>query len=197
MKEILKRASVSNLHRIFIMDSSSTTGQGKTSLTFASSGLNISTITDVESVAVTYTSAASGIETIPTLGTYSTPTSGTCRFKEVDATNHPGLYELQFENSRYNVTNAKKLICTISGPVNVAQVQFEIQLGFDVIFSELVEGSLSYIEYIRIFLAALAGKSSGGGTNTLIFKGADGTTTRITATVDADGNRTAITVNGA
>lgn len=69
--------------------------------------------------------------------------------------------------------------------------------GVDAVLDEVVEGTLTLRQIMRINLAALAGKSAGGGTATLLFKGADGTTTRITATVDANGNRTAMTVNGA
>jgi hypothetical protein len=45
-------------------------------------------------------------------------------------------------------------------------------------------------EYIA---ASTAGKLSGAGTNTEVFVGLDGATTRLTATVDASGNRSAIT----
>jgi hypothetical protein len=50
-------------------------------------------------------------------------------------------------------------------------------------------------EAMRIALAALAGKVSGGGTSTNVIKAADDSKTRITATVDANGNRTAITLD--
>lgn len=46
---------------------------------------------------------------------------------------------------------------------------------------------------VQYVAAAAAGKASGAGTGTEVFKGLDGLTTRITATVDASGNRTAIT----
>jgi len=69
--------------------------------------------------------------------------------------------------------------------------------GVDAILDDVVEGTLTLREITRIMLASLAGKSSGGGTATIIFKGADGVTTRITATTDSNGNRTAITVSGA
>lgn len=46
---------------------------------------------------------------------------------------------------------------------------------------------------LRIIAAATAGKISGAGTGTEVAKGLDGSTDRITATVDASGNRTAIT----
>src|SRR4051794_29946615 len=91
------------------------TGQGLTGLTSASSGLIVSTIAEVEATATAYTSGGSTIEAITTLGTYAAPTSGKCRFKEVDATNHPGLYEIQLANARFAVTSAKELTVSIIG----------------------------------------------------------------------------------
>lgn len=45
---------------------------------------------------------------------------------------------------------------------------------------------------LQIIAAAAAGKVSGAGTGTEVFKGLDGATDRISATVDGSGNRTAI-----
>lgn len=69
--------------------------------------------------------------------------------------------------------------------------------GVDAILDEVVEGSSTLRQLIRIMAAVLAGKSAGGGTAEIIFTGIDGTTARVTATVDANGNRTAMTLNGA
>lgn len=49
---------------------------------------------------------------------------------------------------------------------------------------------------LRIILAALGGKLSGAATTTVTVRNATDTTDRITATVDASGNRTAVTLNG-
>ena len=68
--------------------------------------------------------------------------------------------------------------------------------GIDSILDEVVEGTLTMRQMLRIMLSALAGKSSGGGTATLTFRDAGDTKARITATVDANGNRTAITTDG-
>ena len=43
------------------------------------------------------------------------PTATKCRFKEVDATNHPGVYEFQFADARFAVSNAKRLVISASG----------------------------------------------------------------------------------
>lgn len=114
--------------RAKLLDSTVSTGAGKTGLTNASSGLKISTIADVEAAATVYTSAASNVEDITTKGTYAAPSSGKCRFKEVDATNHPGVYEFHFANARYSVANARSLLVSISGVTDLAQCDFVIEL---------------------------------------------------------------------
>ncbi len=128
-KEITTNGDTSRIERVFLPDSSSTTGAGLTGLDNTSSGLIISTIADNEATATAYTTAASNVETIATLGTYAAPTASKCRFKEVDATNHPGLYEIQLADARYAVSNAEKLIITISGATNLAPTFMEIQLA--------------------------------------------------------------------
>jgi hypothetical protein len=67
----------------------------------------------------------------------------------------------------------------------------------DSIHDEVVEGTLTFRQIIRILLAFAAGKSSGGGTATIKFQDVADTIPRITATTDASGNRTAITLDGA
>lgn len=120
--------ATSNVIRVKLLNSSVTTGAGLTGLTSASSGLIISTIADNEATPTIYTVAASNVETITTLGTFAAPTASKCRFKEVDATNHPGLYELQFANARFAVSSAKHLVVSVSGATNLAQCDFVIDL---------------------------------------------------------------------
>lgn len=62
------------------------------------------------------------------MGTFATPTATKCRFKEVDATNHPGLYEIQIANARYAVTSARSLVITIA-VTGAAPSNAEIQLS--------------------------------------------------------------------
>lgn len=45
---------------------------------------------------------------------------------------------------------------------------------------------------LQIIAAVVAGKTSGAGSGTEIFKGLDGSTTRATVTVDEDGERSAV-----
>lgn len=67
----------------------------------------------------------------------------------------------------------------------------------DAVHDEITEGAITLRKATNIMLASLAGKSSGGATATIKFRDQADTTDRITATVDADGNRTAITNDGA
>lgn len=123
-----KRGQGSIVLRVKILNSSVSTGAGLTGLTSASSGLIISTIADNESTATAYTVAGSTIEGITTLGTYAAPTATKCRFKEVDATNHKGVYEIQIADARYAVSSAKSLLVSVSGATNAAETDVVIPL---------------------------------------------------------------------
>ena len=118
--------------RVKIPSSIATDNSGVSGLTNTTTGLNISTIADNEATATIYTSAASHIQTIATLGTYSAPSASNCRFGEVDATNHKGVYELQIANARFNVSSSKSLLITIAAITasNVAQVDVLIPLTY-------------------------------------------------------------------
>jgi hypothetical protein len=123
-----KRGQTSVVLRVKLFDSSVSTGAGKTGLSSSSSGLIIATAADNEASATAYTQAGSTIESITTLGTYAAPTATKCRFKEFDATNHPGVYEIQFADARFAVSSAKSLFVSISGVTNLAQMDLEIPL---------------------------------------------------------------------
>ena len=127
---LLQHGSTSNIIRVVLKNS--LTGQGLTGLSNSSSGLVISTIANNEATATTYTAASSNVETITNLGAYDAPTASKCRFKEVDATYHPGFYEIQLSDARFAVSGAKVLIVSVSGATNLLSTDYEIQLiGYD------------------------------------------------------------------
>ncbi len=66
---------------------------------------------------------------------------------------------------------------------------------YDMMLSH-VEGTIDVVELLRIVLAAASGLSAGGGTSSLTFRDVADSKNRISATVDANGNRTAITRDG-
>lgn len=81
---------------------------------------------------------------------------------------------------------ANALELAASGGLNAAETG-------DAVLDEVVEGSYTLRQMMRLIAATLAGVSSGGGTAGIVFTGLDGATQRIVATVDALGNRTAVT----
>lgn len=115
--------------RVQLQDS--TTGQGKTGLSSASSGLIIAAILDKEQGVngKVYKESNSTIETVGTLGTYVTPTSTKCRFAAVDGTNHPGLYEIQFDIERWSDSDAKYVTVSVSGASGLKDFSTLIQLS--------------------------------------------------------------------
>ncbi len=58
-----------------------------------------------------------------------------------------------------------------------------------------VETGMTMRQALRVMLASLAGKVSGGGTTTITFRNVGDTKDRIVATVDGDGNRSAVTLD--
>lgn len=125
--DLRTNGQTSNIIRVALKKAAD--GTPLTGLTSGSSGLIIGTIADNEATTTAYTQAGSTIESISTLGTFSAPTATKCRFKEIDATNHPGDYEIQIADARYAVSNAKKLIVSFSGATGLLAVDYEVMLA--------------------------------------------------------------------
>jgi hypothetical protein len=193
-KLTIDRDTTSNILRVFLQDSTSTTGAGKTGLTNTSTGLIISTIANNESTATTYTAAASNVETITTLGTFAAPTASKCRFKEVDATNFPGVYEIQIADARFAVTDSKQLLVAVQAS-GIAPVIAEIQLDQS---DQMLKRNMSKVEataeehtLCTLVLANLENTISG---TTLTIRRTDGSTTHYSKTLTT--NASAIPITG-
>lgn len=115
--QILK-GSTSVLVRVFIQDASKTNGSGLTGLTNASSGLTCYVARDDDGNAAATVLALSG-------GTRGTWSSG--GFKEKDATNQPGVYELGLSNASL-ATASRSCTYYLQGAANMAPCIFEIEL---------------------------------------------------------------------
>ena len=184
----------------------SAVGGPLTGLSSSSAGLSISTIANTESVPTVYTQAAGTIESIVSLGTFSAPTATKCRFKEVDAINHPGVYELQLADARFAVSGAAALSIAISCWGFLQQTEFVVELvqykpqdtSLGLLdLANAVETGWTLRKALRIILAALGGKLSGAATATVVVRSVTDSKDRITATVDSSGNRTDVTLDGA
>jgi hypothetical protein len=68
--------------------------------------------------------------------------------------------------------------------------------AIDAILDDAMEGTLTVRQALRIILAAAAGKLAGAATTSVTVRDQADTKNRISATVDADGNRSAVTVDG-
>jgi hypothetical protein len=66
--------------------------------------------------------------------------------------------------------------------------------GIDAILDEVVVGTYTMRQLLAVMGAALAGKVTGGGTTAITFRGINDASDVIVATVDANGNRSAVTV---
>lgn len=120
-----------------------------------------------------------------------------------------GIYDCPLNATDTNTLGRLRLVVVKSGALPVfhdymvmsSQVWNSLfstdRLEVDVAeLSVALEGALTLAQALRIILAALAGESDGGGTATIHFRDQADTKNRITATVDGDGNRTAISVDG-
>ncbi|MBI5255532.1 MAG: hypothetical protein HY855_03460, partial [Burkholderiales bacterium] len=63
------------------------------------------------------------------------------------------------------------------------------------ILAGTVEGSTTVVQALRLALATLGGKADGLATTTVHYRDLADSKNRVTATVDADGNRTAVTLD--
>ena len=64
------------------------------------------------------------------------------------------------------------------------------------VWAYVVEGAYTAVQVYRIIAAVLAGESTGGGTTSVAFRDIADSKNRVSATVDGDGNRTAVTLDG-
>lgn len=58
-----------------------------------------------------------------------------------------------------------------------------------------VEGAIDVVGALRVILAPLAGKATGGGTGTITFRDTTDTKDRLVLSVDVDGNRSSVTLD--
>ncbi len=66
----------------------------------------------------------------------------------------------------------------------------------DEILDDVVEGAHTFRQYMRVFMAFIAGKTAGGGTTSIAYRDQADTKNRITQVVDSDGDRSATTIDG-
>lgn len=95
-------------------------------------------------------------------------------------------------NAAANAANGLPTNGTGSGQISLTTGYVTVApAGLDQV---VVETGLNARQALSVIASSTAGVLSGGGTSTIVIKGAGVATTRITATVDVNNNRTAITL---
>jgi len=98
-----------------------------------------------------------------------------------------GSYNVLISMARSNLIDT-----IVSGSGVTAQDKTDIK---DAILDEVIDNSISFKNLLKIMFSVFAAKSSGGGTTEIKFRDIGDTKDRVTATVDSNGNRTAVTLN--
>lgn len=117
MSRVIKKGATSQSIYVEILDSTSTTGGRKTGLAFNTSSLTGYYVRNGGSaVAITLATLAAANSAYSSGG-----------FKEVDATNMPGIYRLDVPDAAL-ASGAESVVVTIKGATGAAQVSAEVQL---------------------------------------------------------------------
>lgn len=114
-------------------------------------------------------------------------------------------YVCSLDATDTNTVGNLRVWCHVSGALPVfkdfivlpSQVYDSIVLGTDLlnVEADAVEGTYTLREMLRMMAAVLFGKASGGGTSIITFRDTSDATDRVVATVDSNGNRTAVTLD--
>lgn len=125
MKKIIKAGATDQTIDVFIQDSTSTTGAGKTGLAYNTAGLKCY-----------YRKGATGSATALTLATQTVGGAHSDGgFVEIDATNMPGMYRLDLSDTI--VAAAGSVTLMLSGATGMAPLPIELQ----VIAADLEDGA--------------------------------------------------------
>lgn len=109
-------------------------------------------------------------------------------------------YTVTFEDLQYGV-NLSGANHNLADVVNRNQVSVLTQNSAGLIRTEVldlddaIESNMTFRQAMRVILATLVGKLSGAPAGPILIRDTNDTKDRVTATVDADGNRTAVTLD--
>jgi hypothetical protein len=191
MKLAVVKGTTSKLVQVFVQDSSVTTGAGLTGLVYNSGSLT----------AYYYREGAASATSI-TLATMTLGTWASGGFKVVDGTNMPGVYQLGIPDAAL-ASGANSVVIVLKGATNMVPVVMEVELtAVDTqttfgaaVWDYVLEGSYTAKQLFRLCTAALVGKVAGAATTNVTIRDTADSKNRIDATVDAYGNRTAVTLD--
>ena len=172
-KRWIKSGSTSQTIDIFVLNSSSTVGAGLTGLVFNSAGLTCY-----------YRKGALGAATPVTLATLALITTpwATGGFREVDATNMPGLYRFDIPNLALDTAGIT--VIYFKGATNMAPVVLEIEVVAVDVFDGVRMGLTSLPNAVAGAINGVPlSVAAGGAVNTLQINGTAQTARDIGASV--------------
>ena len=112
---------------------------------------------------------------------------------ELDAVDHPGVYIFDLTQAE---TNADLVVITPSSTTSGVEFRPSIIYPKTAILSEVIEGTYDIQDVLKVLLAFLGGKSSGGGTATITYRDTADTKDRVVITnSDTYGNRSGVTLD--
>ena len=115
---------------------------------------------------------------------------------EIGAT---GVYALNLIAAEMNHDTITIILSSPNGAKTTIVIKTTTLLISDLptaILAAIVEGGLSVKDVLRVSLAALAGKTTGGGTTAPAFRDQADGKNRILAEVNSQGDRTSVTLDG-
>lgn len=116
MKLALNKGTTSKLVTVFVLDSSVTTGVGKTGLAYDAAGLEIC-----------YHRSNASAPVCPSLADMTLGTWVSGGFKEIDATTMPGFYQFGIPDAAL-ADGADSVVIMVRGAAGMLPVVMEIQL---------------------------------------------------------------------
>ncbi len=123
--------------------------------------------------------------------------------KEVDSTNMPGMYRVDWPDAAFATgVDWVQVAVVVSGcyayseRIPISDVPLADETA-NAIFDQAsgIETSVTLRQALRLMLSTLCGKASGLEGTTVTFRNTTDTKNRVVATVDASGNRTAVTLD--
>jgi len=114
---------------------------------------------------------------------------------EIDSANQPGLYRIDWPNAAF-AAGVREVILTVKYAGCFVE-HFRMSLDTELnIWAYLIDSTQTAKNILRYLLSFIGCKASGGGTTAPVFRDVADTKPRISMTVDANGNRTAVTLDG-
>lgn len=190
-----KNATSKSIHLYIVATDGTPAGLPKTGLAFNTAGL-----------LVYYRRGATGAATAITLATLANAQAAWSSggFVQVDATNLPGVYRLDVPDAAL-ATGVDTVLIGGTG-TNIAIQPVTVDLPTDDVYAAGITvegffsrafsaayGSHTFDELVKMFAAVLLGKVSGLAAGSPVFRNLADNANVVSATTDADGNRTAVT----